>query len=34
MQIYCLTCKKHTDNISSNKVVRQFLKHANCMVDK
>ena len=37
---YCLSCRKHTDNISSkklimtNKVVREKSRCANCMSDK
>ena len=40
MQIYCLGCRKHTDNIGSkkviitNEVVRQKSRCANCMVQK
>ena len=40
MQIYCLSCKKHTDNISSkkvimtNKVMKPALKCANCVAEK
>ena len=40
MQTYCLSCKKHTDNIGSrkvimtNKVVRQASKCANCIAEK
>ena len=40
MQTYCLSCKKNTDNIGSekvimtNKVMREKLICANCMVDK
>ena len=40
MQTYCLTCKKHTDNIGSkvaimaNKVIRQASKCANCVAEK
>ena len=40
MQTYCLSCKKHTDNIGSkevtmrNKVIREKSRCANCMSDK
>ena len=40
MKTYCLSCKKHTDNIGSkkvimaNKVVREESRCANCMADK
>ena len=40
MQIYCLSCKKHTNNIRSkivimtNKLIKEKSRCANCMVDK
>ena len=40
MKTYCLSCKKHTDNIGSNKVImtikviRQASKCANCVAEK
>ena len=40
MQTYCLSCKKHTNNIGSkklimiSKVVREKSRCANCMVDQ
>ena len=40
MQTYCLSCKKHTGNIGSikvimtNKVVRQASKFVNCVAEK
>ena len=40
MQTYCLSCRKHRDNIDSkkvimtNKVVRQTWKYANCVSKK
>ena len=40
MQTYCLSCRKHTDNIGprkviiANKVVRQTWKCANCVAKK
>ena len=40
MKIYCLSFRKHTDNIGlkkvimTNKVVRQKSGSTNCMVDK
>ena len=40
MQTYCLSCRKHIDNIGSkkvimtNKVVREKSRCANCMSDK
>ena len=40
MQTYCLTCKKHTSNIGSikvimtNKAIRDKLRCANCISDK
>ena len=40
MQPYCFSCKKHTNNIGSkkvimtNKLVRERSRYANCMVDK
>ena len=40
MQTYCLSCKKHTDNacpkkaITTNKVIRQKSRCANCMANK
>ena len=40
MQRYCFSCKKHTNNIGSkkvimtNKLVRERSRCANCMVDK
>ena len=40
MKTYCLSCKKHTDNIGSrkvimtNKVIRKKSKCANCVAEK
>ena len=40
MQIYCLSCKKHTNNIRSkivimtNKLIKEKSRCANCRVDK
>ena len=40
MQTYCLSCRKHTDNIGSkrvittNKVIRQSPKCINCVAEK
>ena len=40
MQNYCLSCKKHANNIGSkkvimtNKVIREKLRCANCIADK
>ena len=40
MQSYCLSCKKHTDNINSkkvimpNKMIRQKSRCANCVAEK
>ena len=40
MKIYCLSCKKYTDNIGSrnmimtNKVIRQASKCVNCVAEK
>ena len=40
MQPYCLSCKKHIDNIGSkkvvmtNKVIRQTSRCANCVAKK
>ena len=40
MQNYCLSCKKHSNNIGSkkvimtNKVIRERSRCANCMPDK
>ena len=34
MLTYCFSCRKHTDDISSNKVVRQTSKCANCLAKK
>ena len=40
MQTYCLSCRKHTDNIGSKKVImlnraiRQTSRCANCVVEK
>ena len=39
MQAYCLSCKKHTDNIGSkkvivtNKAIRQKSRCANCVAE-
>ena len=40
MQTYCLSCRKHTDDIGSkrvittNKVIRQSPKCVNCVAEK
>ena len=40
MQTYCLSCRKHTDNIGLkkvimiNKVIRQKSKCTNCVAEK
>ena len=40
MQTYCLSCRRHTDNIGSkkvtiiNKIIRDKSKCANCMYDR
>ena len=40
MQTYCLSCRKHTDNIGlkkvimTNKVIRQKSKCTNCVAEK
>ena len=40
MQTYCLSCRKHTDNIGSkevtvtNKVIREKSRCANCVAEK